>query len=459
MAEIPATVLVVDDDLAVGKVLTALLPQAGLEAVHEPSGAAALQRLESAPVDLVLTDLRMPGMDGMELLRRVVQGWPDVPVIVLTAHGTISNAVEAMKAGAADFMLKPFDREEVSYTVQKALQSSRHLREKPPRQTGLPSAMIGECEAMRALGDLIQRAAQTSTTVMIRGESGTGKELVARAIHDQSGRRAGPFVPLHCAALPESLLESELFGHEKGAFTGATSRKPGRVELAEGGTLFLDEIGDLPLPMQVKLLRLLQEKEFQRIGGTRVQRADVRFVAATHRDLEAMVRAGEFREDFYYRISVFSIELPPLRERGEDIALLSRHLCRTLSAEHGRAPLELEDAAIDLLRAQDWLGNVRQLQNFIERLVILTDSPVITAETVEPELARLPDLSRPGPSAAEAGSADQGTTDLKSRRSDAERRALLEALERSRHNRSLAARILGISRRSLYNKLEEFGIE
>jgi two-component system response regulator AtoC len=457
MADERATVLVVDDDLAVGKVLTALLQQAGLQALHEPSGEAALRRLESAPVDLVLTDLRMPGVNGMELLRRVAHGWPDVPVIMLTAHGTIANAVEAMKAGAADFMLKPFDREEVSYTVQKALRSSQHLREKPPRQTRLPSAMIGECEAMQVLGDLIGRAAQTTTTVMIRGESGTGKELVARAIHDQSPRRTGPFVPVHCAALPESLLESELFGHEKGAFTGATSRKPGRVELAEGGTLFLDEMGDLPLPMQVKLLRLLQEKEYQRIGGTRIQRADVRFVAATHRDLEAMVRAGEFREDLYYRISVFPICLPPLRERDEDIALLSRHLCRTLSAEHGRAPLELEDAAVDLLQAQSWAGNVRQLQNFIERLVILTDGPLITARAVEPELARLPDLSRP--STAEPGSGDPGSADLKSRRTDAERQALLEALERSRHNRSLAARILGISRRSLYNKLEELGIE
>jgi two-component system response regulator AtoC len=319
--------------------------------------------------------------------------------------------------------------------------------------------MIGECEQMQSVADLIRRAAQTTATVMIRGESGTGKELVARAIHDVSPRAGGPFVPVHCAALPESLLESELFGYEKGAFTGATSRKPGRVELAGGGTLFLDEIGDLDLSLQVKLLRLLQEKEFQRVGGTRILRADVRFVAATHRDLEAMIHAREFREDLYYRISVFPVWLPALRDRAGDLALLARHFCRRLAAENGRPPLEFEDAALDLLEAQRWPGNIRQLQNCIERLVILTDGPRISAKAVECELARQPDLHRSDAVGSDGSSGEHRLADLKSRLLQAERQALVEALQRARHNRSQAARILGISRRTLYNKLEEFEIE
>jgi len=354
-----------------------------------------------------------------------------------------------MKAGAADFLLKPFDREEVAYTVRKALHSTQHLRDTPPRPARLPSAMVGSSPAMQGVGDLIRRAAPTAATVMIRGETGTGKELVARAIHDEGPRRQGPFVPVHCAALPESLLESELFGYEKGAFTGATSRKPGRVELAEGGTLFLDEIGDLEQPLQVKLLRLLQEKEYQRIGGTRTQRANVRFVTATHRDLEGMVRAGTFRQDLYYRISVLPIVLPPLRERTGDVELLARHFCRLLVAENGRPDLGLDDTAVDLLAAQRWPGNVRQLQNLVERLVILADGPRITAETVRDHLARFPSLEQ---------TAEPAAADLKSRLQNTERQAVLDALERARHNRSQAARILGISRRALYNKLAEFGI-
>jgi len=458
MEDAGATVLVVDDDAAVGKVLSALLRQAGLQAMHELSGEAALARLASAPVDLVLTDLRMPGMDGMDLLRQVVREWPDVPVVMLTAHGSVARAVEAMKAGAADFMLKPFDREEVAFTVHKVLQATRQLRRNPPRQSPLPGEMVGQCDAMQALADLVRRGAQTAATVMIRGESGTGKELVARALHDASPRRGQPFVPVHCTALPEALLESELFGYEKGAFTGATSRKPGRVELAEGGTLFLDEIGDLALSIQVKLLRLLQEKEYQRVGGTRPLRANVRFVTATHRDLEAMVRSGEFREDLYYRISVFPVELPPLRERGEDIALLAHHFCHTLAAENGRDPLRIEDSAVERLTQASWPGNVRQLQNVIERLVILVDGPRITEAAVEQELARQPQLHGPEAGSMEGTVADSAPADLKSQLLSAERQALVDALERARHNRSQAARLLGISRRTLYNKLEEFDL-
>jgi DNA-binding NtrC family response regulator len=359
-----------------------------------------------------------------------------------------------MKLGAADFILKPFEREEVLEAVRRALQSTQQARERPPRRVTRDSEIIGDCPAMRELADLVERAAQTSATVMIRGESGTGKELVARAIHSRGPRRSRPFVAVSCAALPESLLESELFGYEKGAFTGATARKPGRVELAEGGTLFLDEIGDQSLGTQVKLLRLLQEKECQPIGSTRSRPADVRFVIATHRDLEAMVRAGEFREDLYYRTNVLPVWLPPLRERGRDIAALSHYFCRTLGAQHGRPGLELGEGAVALLERQSWPGNVRQLENFIERLVILADGPSLAAEEVARELGRQPPLSqRPPPGESSA----QDTT-LKSRLLRAEREALVNALERAQQNRTLAARMLGISRRALYNKLSELGI-
>ncbi len=452
------TVLVVDDDVSVGKVLKALLEQAGLEAVHELSAEAALRTLRSCAVDLVVTDLKMPGMDGMDLLRLVVREWPDIPVIMLTAHGTVSIAVEAMKAGAADFMLKPFDRDAVLYTVNKALKATERLRHQPPRRARLPSGFIGVSEAMQEVGDLIQRAGKSKATVLIRGESGTGKELAAQAIHDESPRREGPFVIVHCAALPENLLESELFGYEKGAFTGAVAAKPGRAELAEGGTLFLDEIGDLSLAVQVKLLRLVQDGEFQRLGATRSQKADLRFVAATHRDLEAMVTAGEFRQDLFYRLNVLPIWLPPLRDRSQDIAALAEHFLAILVEQNQRPTMKLDGAAMDLLGRQSWPGNVRQLQNFVERLVVLSDGPAIGAADVERELFRQPGLCPAASAAPPAPPEQQDAKSLKLSRHHAEREAVKTALERAGNNRTVAARLLGVSRRTLYNKLEEFGL-
>jgi two-component system response regulator AtoC len=453
-----STVLVVDDDIAVGKVLAALLQQAGHHAVHEVSGEAAVGRMETSAVDAVLTDLRMPGMDGMELLRRVSREWPDIPVIMLTAHGTVPLAVEAMKAGAADFLLKPFDRDEVIFTVNKALQATELLRQQPPRRAVLPSGFIGESEAMQQVADLLGRAARSQATVLVRGESGTGKELAARAVHDQSPRAKGPFVAVHCAALPENLLESELFGYEKGAFTGAVAAKPGRVELAEAGTLFLDEIGDLSTATQVKLLRLLQDREYQRLGATRARKADVRFVSATHRDLEAMVAAGEFREDLFYRLNVLSVVMPPLRERASDIRLLAEHFCRTLAEQNGRAGMSLGRDALELLERQSWPGNVRQLQNFVERLVVLSDAAEIAAADVERELGRESRLPASGSVAAEPHEEGQNAPNLKSKRHEAEREAVLDALKHANQNRTVAARILGVSRRTLYNKLQELGL-
>jgi two-component system response regulator AtoC len=448
-------VLVVDDDPAVAVVLLALLDQAELDAIHAASGAEALARLAKKPIDLVLSDVRMPGMDGMALLGATRQGWPDLPVILVTAHGSVPLAVEAMKAGAADFILKPFDREEVLYAVRKALAAKApaapigEARRAPPGEGRSPlmEPPASASAAMREVAERIEKVARSTSTVLIRGESGTGKERVAHAIHDASPRRGGPFIAVHCGALPEALLESELFGYEQGAFTGAAQRKPGRIELAHGGTLFLDEIGDVPPAMQVKLLRVLQERSFERLGGVKTVTVDVRFVAATHRDLEAMASAGEFREDLLYRLNVVPVWLLPLRERREDIEPLARHFLAAFAASNGRPTPSLDPAAMRTIVAAPWPGNVRQLQNLIERLVVLCDGPILTAADVERELSPKP----------AARTAEPGET-LDDKRREAERQALVDALARCAQNRTACARVLGISRRTLYYKLKEHGL-
>jgi two-component system response regulator AtoC len=458
-------VLLVDHDPAVAKVLGALLAQAGLTTHSARDGREALELLGRKPIDVVVSDVRMPGMDGMQLLAEVTKGWPDVPVILLTAHGTVPLAVEAMKAGAADFVLKPFDREEILFTIRKALLRTQGDAPEPLRA---PSPFIGRSRAMADVQVMLAKAATGTATVLLRGESGTGKELAAKAVHDGSPRRAGPFVKLHCAALPDTLLESELFGYEKGAFTGAATRKPGRVELAHGGTLFLDEVGDIPLAVQVKLLRVIQERELERLGGTQTVKVDVRFVAATHQPLEALVKAGRFREDLFYRLNVVPVELPPLRARPEDIEPLARHFLEVHAKANGRPPFTLTADGLAVLQAQPWPGNVRQLQNFLERLVVLSDGQVLTGEEVTRELARQPGLSPappriatpdvPGTSTETATTGTDPVPTLESQRKGMEKQALVDALKRANDNRTLAARLLGISRRTLYNKLEEHGL-
>ena len=448
------SVLVVDDDAAVAQVLVAILQQAGFAATALGSGAAALEELSRRPHDLVLSDVRMPGLDGLQLLAQIGVRHPEVPVILLTAHGTIPLAVQAMKAGAADFVLKPFDRQEILYAVRKALLLGKAVEARPNelRDPG-GAALVGSSASLREAMALLDKAARGDATVLLRGESGTGKELFAQALHQRGPRAAGPFIEVHCAALPETLLESELFGYEKGAFTGATSRKPGRVELAEGGTLFLDEIGDISPAVQVKLLRLLQERAYERLGGAQTLRANVRFVAATHRDLEALTARGQFREDLFYRLSVVPIWLPPLRERQGDVARLAQRFVVELGREHGKNALLLEPEAQALLSAQPWPGNVRQLRNFIERLVVLGDGDVIGPSDVQRELSR---NARPAAVPGSVPAAASG--ELEARRREAERAAISEALGKCQGNRTLAARLLGVSRRTLYNKLEELGL-
>lgn len=438
----------VDDDRDLGKVLVALLVGQGYASEHAASGAEALARIEARPFDAVLTDLRMPDMDGMALLAEVRRGWPSVPVILLTAHGSVPAAVEAMRAGAVDFMLKPFDPEELAFVVVKALAGSRREREvAPPAHVEGAVDVAGDSPAMRDVFSRIRKAAAGTATVLVRGETGTGKELVAQALHDGSPRKSGPFIKVNCGALADSLLESELFGHEKGAFTGATGRKPGRIELAHRGTLFLDEIGDVTPAMQIKLLRVLQEREIERLGGTQTIKVDVRFVAATHRDLEAMVVAGQFREDLFFRLNVVPVVVPPLRERPGDVERLARVFCAAFGKANGRPGMAFDDASLALLSAQPWPGNVRQLQNLVERLVVLADAEVLGSADVERELGRPALGSSPAPADAS----------LPARLRVAEKEAILHALDRAGGNKTLAARLLDVSRRTLYNKLREHG--
>lgn len=450
------SILVVDDDEAVGKVLAALLSQAGHQSTWVGSAEAALATLEKREFDLVISDVRMPGLSGMDLLKLLRQKSPDLPVVLLTAHGTVQMAVEAMRDGAADFMLKPFNRDEVLFVVKKCLSSSESERAAPPKVASAKienaDGMVGSAPALEEARAVIRQAAASPATVLVLGETGTGKELAARALHSLSPRAKGPFVRLNCGALPETLFESELFGYEKGAFTGATGRKPGRVELANGGTLFLDEVGELSLASQVKLLRLIQEKEFERLGGTETLKADVRVVAATHRNLAEMVKAGTFREDLYYRLNVVPVSLPPLRARPDDVAVLARHFITALGPQNGRPKASFAPEALTLLSAQQWPGNVRQLQNFIERVLVLAPpGDVIEGATVEKELAR---AGLDAKASTPAASPDS----LPERRKDAERQAVEEALQKAGGNRSVAARLLGVSRRTLYNKLEALGL-
>ena len=455
------SVLVIEDDEAIAKVVSLLLRQRGLDVVWVTSGEDGVAALGERPFDIVVADIRLPGMDGLAVLDHVRARRPELPVVLVTAHGSVALAVDAMKRGATDFLQKPFDKEELVFVVEKALAGSRRERiAVPPPELEPPASTHGMVGSSAALADVfatIRKVAPTTATVLVRGETGTGKELVARALHEGSPRKREPFVRVHCAALPETLLESELFGYEKGAFTGASQRKPGRIELAHKGTLFLDEIGDISPAVQVKLLRVLQEREFERVGGTQTVRVDVRFIAATHRDLDAMVAEGAFREDLFYRLAVVPVFVPPLRERGEDVARLTQHFVSAFAASSEvNRTIAMEDAAVDLVAAQPWPGNVRQLQNFVERLVVLAESSVIRRADVERELSRgTPSGRRPAIARASAG-ADMS---LDAQRREIEKEALVRALKQAGNNRTRAARLLEVSRRTLYNKLREHGLE
>jgi two-component system NtrC family response regulator/two-component system response regulator HydG len=401
--------------------------------------------------DVVLADVRMPRMDGLTLLERARADGIDAAFVMMTAHGTVKDAVTAMKMGAENYLQKPLDMDSVLVTLAKALERRQLqrdvelLRERVRDSAGLGKKIVGTSEPMRQVFELVQRAAPSKATVLILGESGTGKELVAEAIHDGSPRASGPFVRVNCAALPETLLESELFGHEKGAFTGAIARKEGRFELADGGTLFLDEIGEIPPQVQVKLLRFLQNREFDRVGGTKTLKVDVRVVAATNRDLLAEVKAGRFREDLYYRLNVVQIEMPPLRKRKTDLPALVDHFIRKYGAAYERSNVRMSREAFQAILAYDWPGNVRELENAIERAIVLSPDGELLPVHLPPAVA---EGRREG-----ARQLIPGAT-----LAEIEKEAILRTLEVVDGSTSRAAEILGISVRTIQYRLKEYGV-
>jgi two-component system response regulator AtoC len=469
MTQATGTVLIVDSDQEASDELKQVLLDEGLGARAVAAGKEALALLESRSFDVLIVDRAVSDVQASELLQSVIERSPGTAVVIAGSGASAADVVEAMRGGAADFVQKPYDRDEILFVLQKALEVAARRIEEPPPAT-VPSGLVaGSSPAMAEAMALLDRAAAGSALVLVRGESGTGKELAARAIHAKSPRAGKPFVKIDCASLPETLLESELFGHEKGAFTGAVARKPGRVELAEGGTLFLDEIGELTLPLQAKLLRLLQDREFERLGATKTTKVDVRVVAATHRDLETMVERGAFRQDLFYRLNVVPLWLPPLRTRRDDIEHLARHFCQVFGKANGKPAIELDPAAIRALRGQRWPGNVRQLQNFVERVVVLAERDLIAEADVRAELGRqVRFVTQPASGTAarprlptQPGTPSQPASivgPLSAEMRAAERKALERALRQAKGNRSLAARLLGVGRSTLYAKLEEHGL-
>lgn len=445
-------ILIADDEANMRWVLERALSKAGYEVETAEDGQLALERALAERPDLVLLDLKMPKLDGLSVLRRLKEHYPDLLIIMMTAHGSAATAIEAMKAGAHDYLMKPFDMEELLITVSKAFEVER-LREQVDYLKGEVESngwqIVVNSEAMQKVRHLVERVALTPATVLIQGESGTGKELVANAIHALSPRVGGPFIRVNCAALTETLLETELFGHEKGAFTGALVRKMGRFELANGGTLFLDEIGELSFNVQAKLLRVLQERTFERVGGEKTIKVDVRIIAATNRDLLKEVQEGRFREDLFYRLSVFPISIPPLRERQEDIPDLADHFVKKFRT-YGQGKT-LGPGVLTQLMAYEWPGNVRELENVIERMVIISSGTVIGND----ELPVFNTLKKEEKGCTGAFELPPEGISLE----ELEKSFLKQALEQTAGNQSQAAKRLGLSRHALLYRLEKYGID
>ncbi len=464
-------VLIADDELNIRRVLEAILRRDGYEVVTAASGLEALA-LMGRGIHTVITDLKMPGLDGMGLLKRLAAEHPDVPVVMITAHGSVENAVEAVKLGAFDYIEKPFDQEQLRQTVAKAMRTHA-LARGDARPQDAPSIgrfrLVGDSAPIRQIYAIIEKVADTPSTVLITGESGTGKELIARALHENSLRHSGPFIKINCAAIPETLMESELFGYEKGAFTGAVGAKPGRFELAHGGTLFLDEIGEIPVEMQVKLLRVLQESEFERVGGIKTIKVDVRLVAATNRDLQNEVARGNFREDLYYRLNVVPIHLPPLRDRREDIPSLVDHFIAKFNDRLKKQITGSEPETVARLVGYNWPGNIRELENVIERTMLFCEGPMIRPGDLPGELmgplavieertsamSPTPSGSFPVIGGESLGSLKEA---VKAETERVERELIQRALDETGGNVTQAAKILKISRKGLQTKMKELGL-
>jgi two-component system response regulator AtoC len=462
--------LVVDDEPNMRLVLQGLLAREGYAVETAADGQLALEWLEKngGAVQAVLTDLRMPGLDGMQLLAEIVKRYPGRPVVMLTAHGTVDTAVEAMKVGAFDFVTKPFNADELRAVMRKAVNTAMADMnlvdaDDDPGDTEVGRfGMIGRSRAMQDVYQVLDKVADMPTTVLVTGESGTGKELVAQALHEHSSRKGRPFIRVNCAAIPEGLIESELFGHEKGAFTGAIASKPGRFELADKGTLFLDEIAEIPPEMQVKLLRAIQESSFERVGGLKTMKVDVRLVAATNRNLQVEVEDGRFREDLFYRLNVVPIHLPPLRDRPLDIPLLVSHMLKRFNERLKKTVRGLHPDAEAAFKAYSWPGNVREMENVLERLVLFCESDEITLDLLPEELkSGSATLIGPGPGPR----LDRDLTGRVSMKelvrettAQLEKELIIQALEQTTGNVTRAAQLLMISRKSLQNKMKEFNL-
>ena len=450
-------ILIVDDEMNMRLVLAAMLKREGYEVASASDGSEALQILKSGRIAAVITDLKMPRIDGMELLNRVRQEYPEVPVIMITAHGTVATAVEALKKGALDYITKPFELEDLKNVVSKAIKT-RNLKENefflPPEDIERAN-IIGSSPSTLELFDAIKRVAPTTTTILINGETGTGKELVAEAIHRNSPRKNNPLIKINCAAIAETLMESELFGYEKGAFTGAAVTKPGKFELAHKGTLFLDEVVEIPRDMQVKLLRVLQEQEFERVGGLKTIKVDVRFIAATNRNLMQSVQDGSFREDLFYRLNVFPINVPPLRERKDDILPLVEFFVAKFNKKLALTIGGVDDAVKDMLLRYRWPGNIRELENLIERMMLMAKTPMITGCEVPPEFK------------ANLEKEVEALTDedkkpfkdfMRTHMENVERQMIIKCLDELEGNVTKAAKQLGLSRKGLQLKMIKYNL-
>ena len=452
-------ILIIDDERHLRNVLSIMLESAGYEAAQASSGEEGLEAVAGGDFDAVLCDVKMPGLDGLEVLARLQEDKPDLPVIMITAFASVESAVEAMKAGAANYVSKPFNEDQILIVIEKALEQGRIVDENRRLKKELWgrydfSSIITVSPKMARILEMVAKVAETKSTILIQGESGTGKELLARAVHYNSPRRDKPFVAVNCGAVPDALIESELFGHVKGAFTGASRDKQGLIEASHGGTLFLDEVGELSPDMQVKLLRVIQEEEIRPVGSTKDKKVDLRLVAATNKDLEALTVENRFREDLFYRLAVIRLTVPALRERPEDVPLLVEHFVREMARKHDRPKPRVEEEALAHLSRLDWPGNVRQLQNVIEQALLLSDGPDIGREY-------LPPLGRAG---AEGFGVEvpPGVIDLKAALAqvteEVERKAIGQALAALEGNRTRTAEALGISRRALLNKIKAYGL-
>ncbi len=451
-----ASILVVEDKGSMQEMLTATLTNEGYEVDVASSGSEGIEKASQKRYDLVLTDLKLPGADGIKVLSEIKEMDPEVSVVVMTAFGTVENAVEAMKIGAFDFLTKPFDTDRLSLLIRRALENRRLvaenvlLRQELGQNLGL-TEIIGSSSKMREATALVEKVAVSDTTVLLSGESGTGKELFAQAIHYLSPRKDGPFVPINCAAIPRDLLENELFGSEKGAFTSSTARKMGKFEIAEGGTIFLDEIADMDVSLQAKLLRVLQEKKFERLGGTKTIAVNVRVIAASNMDLKKSIEKKEFREDLFYRLSVFPVVIPPLRDRLDDIPALADYFIDKFCKEMNKKKKKLSTESLKIMDKYHWPGNVRELENTIERAIILCESKTIAPDSLAIRLSTIPEIRlREGAGLKEVAAAAQA---------EAEKSLILRVLSQTRGNKKKCAEILQIDYTTLFEKLKKYGLQ